>query len=142
MAVQLPVEMATRLFTTLPDTSISRLVRDAWNRHTALLAAQGAGRPTQRVGIDRRGHHFRGDAAIINVAWNGDGDLPDLDADLELVSFGPDATHLHLMGRYDLPPQIERFTDLGSLVHRVMVMTVRCFLTELGTALRGRGLTS
>ena len=95
----------------------------------------GSGDPVQRVGIERRGHHFRGDAAIINVAWKGDGDLPDLDADLELVSFGPDATHLHLMGRYELPPQIERFTDLGSLVHRVMVMTVRCFLNDLGTTL-------
>lgn len=134
VAVSLPVDEATRVFTMIPDSALAGLVADAWNRHAAVLRSADPACAVTTVCVSRQGHHFRHDAAIINVAWSGDGGLPTLDADLELVSFG-DTTHLHLMGRYDMPAHIERFSDVGSLLHRVMVMTVRCFLTELGQTL-------
>ena len=134
VAVLLPVDEATRMFTMIPDSALAELVAASWNRHAAILRSSDPHCSVSTVCVSRQGHHFRHDAAIINIGWRGDGGLPTLDADLELVSFG-DTTHLHLMGRYDMPAHIERFTDVGSLLHRVMVMTVRCFLTELGEAL-------
>lgn len=134
VAVPLAVDEATRVFTTIPDLTLADLVATSWNKHAGILRSADPHCAVHTVQVTRHGHHFRHDAAIINLGWYGDGGLPTLDADLELVSFG-DATHLHLMGRYDMPAHIERFTDVGSLVHRVMVMTVRCFLTELGESL-------
>lgn len=134
VAVPLPVDEATRVFTTIADSRLAELVADAWNRHAGILRPADPHAAVSTVCIARQGHHFRHDAAIINIGWTSDGGLPALDADLELVAFG-DSTHLHLMGRYDMPAHIERFTDVGSLVHRVMVMTVRCFLTDLGESL-------
>ncbi|MEM7286421.1 MAG: hypothetical protein AAF480_08735 [Actinomycetota bacterium] len=134
VAVPLPVDEATRVFTTISDPALADLVAGSWNRHAGILRSVDPRADVRAVQVSRHGHHFRHDAAIVNLGWTGDGGLPTLDADLELVSFG-DMTHLHLMGRYDMPAHIERFTDVGSLVHRVMVMTVRCFLTELGQSL-------
>ena len=135
VAVPLPVDEATRVFTTIPDSRLAQLVANAWNRHVGILRAADPGCSVTTVSVTRHGHHFRHDAAIINIGWTADGGLPALDADLELVAFG-DSTHLHLMGRYDMPAHIERFSDAGSLVHRVMVMTVRCFLIDLGDSLK------
>ena len=114
VAVPLPVDEATRVFTTISDGALAELVATSWNRHAGILRSSDPRCSVTAVAVTRQGHHFRHDAAIINIGWSGDGGLPTLDADLELVSFG-DSTHLHLMGRYDMPAHIERFTDVGSL---------------------------
>ena len=135
--VSKPVDEAVRCFgvaATAP--ALAEIIKRAWNDEAPVLAAfvvdQPRGVTASHVAVELRGHRLRGDAAIVNLRWHGDGWLPELDADLEIVAFGRHATHLHLMGRYELPECVDRFGPTGSLLHRVMVVVVRQFLTDLG----------
>ncbi len=140
-AVAGPVQDATGRFASLEHGVLAQAVVAAWNRHAPVLCAQlrspAAAFELTLTSVDVRVQrpHFRGSTAIVNLVWSSPGWLPDLDADLELVQFGAASTHLHLMGRYELPDAVERFSEEGSLVQRVMVMVVRSFLTDLATLL-------
>lgn len=134
-----PVDTAVRSFgAAAAGPTLAEIVKRAWNEEAPMLAALIVDRPGVRashVEVEISGHRLRGDAAIVNIRWRGDGWLPELDADLEIVAFGRQATHLHLMGRYELPEGVERFGPTGSLMHRVMVVVVRQFLNDLGDLL-------
>lgn len=80
---------------------------------------------------------FRDDGLIIPVSWPvGDQRfVPGLEADLELVSFGADRTHVQLLGRYRFAPGVDRWTREGSLAHRITVAGVRRFLELLAAEL-------
>ena len=138
-SVPLPVDVAIRAFATMPAEFLGALVSGIWNSEAPILqsacAAGSAQIATTAAHVELHSHRLRHDAAVIAVRWRGDGWLPSLDADLELVSFGPDTTHLHIMGRYELPECVDRFTDTGSLLQRMMVVVIRNFLGDLGEAL-------
>ncbi|MGI9621198.1 MAG: hypothetical protein ACR2PK_00070 [Acidimicrobiales bacterium] len=139
VAVGRPVDSTVIRFSSLLDSHLASMVRHSWNANAPVVCAT-ADKAVHNVSagtvqVERRGQHLRQDALITNVRWSGDGWLPALDADLEVVAFGSECTHLHLMGRYELPAEIDRFSPLGSLVQRAMVMAVRGFLIGLGDEL-------
>ena len=70
------------------------------------------------------------DAVVIPLRWrSGDAEhCLALEADLEIAAFGSNVTHLHLLGRYALPPSIERWSAESSRAHRATVSAVRRFL--------------
>ncbi len=138
--VHMPVNEAVAIFAAkVNSVALAPLVLNAWEADAGLLAATGlADRATivaTSVQVEINLRRSRSDATIVNIKWRGNGWLPTLDADLELVAFGPQRTHLHLMGRYDLPASVERYSNTGSLIQRVMVVAVRTFLQDLGDLL-------
>jgi len=144
VAVPVPVDETVLRFTAqLPTANLAELVRQAWNADAPILVSAGVGTlnvvQVHNVSVELADHRLRNDAAIVGLRWSGDGWLPSLDADLELVGFGHDTTHLHLMGRYELPDTVDRFSPAGSLVQRVVVVAVRTFLTNLSDALVSLG---
>ncbi len=138
--VQMPVDEAVAAFgAKVSSLALAPLVLNAWEADAGLLVATGLGdRATivaTSVQVEINLRRSRSDATIVNIKWRGNGWLPALDADLELVAFGDQRTHLHLMGRYDLPTSVERYSSTGSLIQRVMVVAVRSFLQDLGELL-------
>lgn len=136
-AVPVAVEEAVhRLSAPSTGPELEEIVRVAWNSHTEFLAAldttEESRVPATRVHIRLDGHRLRGDTGVINLRWHGDGRLPTLDADLELAAFGPESTHLHLLGRYDPPNCPDICECKGKMHQRVMVSVVRQFLTDFG----------
>lgn len=140
VAVPRPVDDMVRAFSAdVSETTLTAIVRAAWNDDAPILVSAGVASildvSVTAVQVELGGHRLRHDAAIIGLRWTGDGWLPTLDADMEVVAFGHDCTHLHLMGRYDLPPCVDRFSPAGSLVQRLMVVVVRKFLSDVGQLL-------
>ncbi len=134
-AVPVAVEDAVRrLSAPSSGSELEEVVRVAWNSHTKILAdldtAEQSRALTTRVHIELDGHRLRGDTGVINLRWHGDGRLPTLDADLELAAFGPNSTHMHLLGRYELPNCPDTCECAGNMHQRVMVSVVRQFLTD------------
>lgn len=136
-SVALPVDVAIRAFAQLTPETLGAIVAAAWNDEAPVLESVVplTTVATGPVDVAVHGHRLRHDAAVVAIRWRGTGMVPSLDADLELVGFGRDCTHLHLMGRYELPSAIQRDSDPGSLVQRMMVVLVRNVLTDLGDAL-------
>lgn len=139
-SVEMPVDPAIGPFSSLSPGRLSTVVAAIWNTESQVLetACQPAATPVavQSLQVELHGHRWRADAAVVSIRWHGDGWLPSLDTDLELVAFGSATRHLHLMGRYELPARIQRFTTDGSLVQRVMVVVIREFLNDLSSILR------
>ena len=77
---------------------------------------------------------FRTDAAIVPIRWPAGRAryVAGIDADLEIVACGPGRTDIQLLGRYELPEGINRWTTEASLAHRIAVTAVRRFLELLG----------
>lgn len=143
-AVRGPVEDTVRRMSA-PTTgpALEKTVCSAWNSHAPILTTVQADQQFQTsttcVHLELDGHRLRGDTGIINMRWQADGRLPSLDADLELTSFGPDWTHLHLLGRYEVPQAASPLSSRDSLQHRVMVAVVRRFLDDLSDLLARPG---
>jgi len=138
--VQMPVESAVDAFTARAHpTALAPLVLSAWEMDVGLLVTSCRGThdtiTATAVQVELNLRRSRTDAVIVNIKWRGNGWLPALDADLELVEFGRDRTHIHLMGRYELPSTVERHSNTGSLIQRIMVVVVRSFLHDLATLL-------
>jgi hypothetical protein len=137
-SVPIPVDDAIRLFTGTATSTIGDIVATAWNAEAPILDAvcqtglSSSATATAPVTVIVHGHRLRRNAAVAGVKWAGSGWLPDLDADLELVGFGHDTTHLHLLGRYEFPPYVQRDSEAGSLIQRLMVLVVRNVLVDLG----------
>lgn len=116
---------------------IGRLVADAWLREMAevgrVLGSEGRGEPEPPVAAVLGPHRPREGALVIPISWRPAAErwVPSLQADLELVSFGPHRTHLHVLGLSDLPPGTTPCTDRASLDHRLAVALVRHVLSEL-----------
>ena len=74
---------------------------------------------------------------VLPIRWRSAGGpwVPSLEADLEVVGFGADRTHLHVLGLSELPPGSEPCTDRSSLDHRLAVAVVRQVLTTLAEVL-------
>lgn len=77
---------------------------------------------------------------VVPISWHTGSKqwIPPLQADLEITSFGPDRTHIHVMGMSDLAPGTMAGTDRASLDHRLSVALVRQVLVSLAELLISR----
>lgn len=123
---------------------ISRLVADAWMCETAevgrvLAGAEPAG-PEPAVETRLGKERAREGALVIPISWQPSSELwvPSLQADLEVASFGPARTHLHVLGLSHLPPDTVPCTERASLEHRLTVALVRHVLVSLADVLVAR----
>jgi hypothetical protein len=79
----------------------------------------------------------RSDALIIPIAWRPmtPAWVPPLQADLEVVAFGPRRSHLHVLGRSALRDGVVPATYRASLDQRLTVAMVRRFLDALAISI-------
>jgi hypothetical protein len=137
-------EVLERVGSELQPERLAVLICRAWHedadlvRKTGVLASLPAepGDVDVHVGVPR----FRSDAVVLPLRWSPrpPGWLPNLDADLEIASFGDRRTHVHLLGRYELPTGITRMSSDASLVQRMTVALVRQVLAGLSEAMEAR----
>ena len=88
----------------------------------------------------------RGYAVCIPIKWRAKdqaGLFPAMHADLEIVALGdnPPLTQIGLMGRYRPPAGLLGAAGDALLMHRVAEASVRRFVTELASRLRGAAQT-
>lgn len=141
--VDLPFDAVVGAFTHFVDTDlIRRLVAMAWTDESGALAAALANRHREdphhpsEVAVHFGQPRVRRDAVVVPVRWATCSErwVPPLEADLEIVGFGPYRSHLHVLGRSQLQPQTAQFTDRASLEHRLAVAVVRHVLRLLADA--------
>jgi hypothetical protein len=110
------------------------IVLAAWNADRELWTRLGVAYPDSAprwpVHVQVGAARVRPDAVVIPLQWSsGDGaHRVALEADLEIVAFGNDVTHLHLLGRYAFPSTVPRWSAEASRAHRATVSAVRHFL--------------
>lgn len=137
--VDLPFDAAVSAFVHFVNHDVlAKLVTDAWlteatelGRALGQLPADGEELPVVDTHIGEP--RSRRDAVVLPIRWAvrvGTWIAP-LDADLELVAFGPNRTHLHVLGRSQLPPGVPPCTDRASVEHRLSVAIVRHMLHSL-----------
>lgn len=115
---------------------IRRLVAEAWKEESSFVAANVSQAPDpepSQIDVRLGGQRSRRDAVILSIAWSGSdgGWIPPLDADLEIVGFGPNRTHLHVLGLSQLRSDTTQYSDRASLEHRLAVAVVRHVLFSL-----------
>ena len=114
--------------------SLGPMVLAAWNADSDLWSRLGVAHPVYApswpIHVEVGPPRVRPDAVVIPLQWrSGDAEhRVALEADLEIAAFGSNVTHLHLLGRYALPPSIERWSAESSRAHRATVSAVRRFL--------------
>jgi hypothetical protein len=142
--VQQPLSVIVQEFGHRVDPWLGTLVSAAWLADRELWVETGIRRedltPPQVVHVDLGPPRFRSDGVIVPISWPGGAArlFPRVEGDLEIAACGPRRTDLHLMGRYELPTGVDRWTVEGSLVHRITIGGVRRFLELLGSRLEGR----
>ena len=120
---------------------IGQLVIEAWKAEVAeLTRVIGTGEDpdqdpsvTVKVGQPRS----RRDALVVPVEWESDspGWIAPIEADLEVVAYGPRRSHLHILGTSLLPPGVSDCSERASLEHRLTVAVVRHVLFALAGAI-------
>lgn len=134
-------EVLERVGRELHPERLAAMICAAWHEDADLVRRAGvltslpaeAGGVDVHLGVPR----FRSDAVVLPLRWSPrpPGWLPDLDADLEITSFGDRRTHVHLLGRYELPVGISRLSSDASVVQRMTVALVRQVLAGLSAAM-------
>jgi hypothetical protein len=143
--VDLPFDAVVGAFTHFVTSDLMcQLVADAWSHEASELAQV---LPTEElptaatdVAVTFGSRRTRRDALILPLSWAALQDrwIPPLEADLEIVGFGPRRTHLHVLGQSQLRPQTPLFTERASLEHRLAVAVVRHFLRLLADVVAGQ----
>jgi hypothetical protein len=136
--VDLPFDAVVGAFTHFVTSDlVCHLVADAWADQSAelddVLPDLAEDRQLTRVVVSFGDRRARRGALILPIAWDTMSGqwIPPLEADLEIVSFGPERTHLHVLGQSQLRPRTPLFTERASLEHRLAVAVVRQFLRLL-----------
>ncbi len=82
-------------------------------------------------------HRTRRAALVVPISWQRTSVpwMPPLEADIEVVAYGTDRTHLHLLGRSELSPWTWPSTDQASLEHRLAVAMIRHLLVRLAESI-------
>lgn len=137
VAVDVSVETAIQSFGGVATPALLRdVVLEAWRAEVAALdsaLATFTAHDEPSVEVELGPARWRRDAVVIPVRWwtlSGDW-VPPLEADLELASFGPERTHLHVLGRSRLPLGESPHSQASSLHHRFTVAMVRHVLSLL-----------
>lgn len=123
------------------DPWLGALVAAAWLTDREMWAETGVRRedltPPTTVHVVLGQPRFRNDGVIVPISWPGGAArlFPQVEGDLEIAACGPRRTDLHMMGRYELPVGVDRWTVEGSLVHRITINAVRRFLELLAARL-------
>lgn len=139
--LNLPYEEVVARFGANVDPWLGVLVAAAWRNDMSTWIASGVDErdltPPAVVPVWLGAPRQRNDATIIPIAWPPVGGryVSGLDADLEIVSCGPDFTDVQLLGRYELGEGVERWTADASVAHRIAVSVIRGFLGLLAERL-------
>lgn len=139
--VDRPLHVVLDSFAHRLDPWLGSLVRAAWLADREVWAETGVRSedltPPQVVNVALGAPRFRADGVVVPISWpRGSARLfPEVEGDLEVAACGPRRTDLHLMGRYELPVGIDRWSVEGSLVHRITINAVRRFLELLAAQL-------
>ena len=137
--IDLPVDTVVTAFVNyVSPEMLSELARDAWrgeaNEVLAVVDDDHLELSAEALGVVLGDHRGRHDAVVVPLTWvcpGVDRWVPSLEADLEIVGFGPVRTHLHLLGLSSLAQATEPFSERASLEHRLTVAVVRHFLARL-----------
>ena len=136
--VDLPFDAVVGAFTHFVTSDLMcQLVANAWDTEASELAdvlpEESTPKQSPAVVVTLGDRRARRDALIFPLSWTTFSDewVPPLDADLEIASFGPGRTHLHVLGQSQLRPRTPLYTDRASLEHRLAVAVVRHFLRLL-----------
>ncbi|MCU0272345.1 MAG: hypothetical protein MUE34_03850 [Acidimicrobiales bacterium] len=139
--VEQPLSLVLDEFARSVDPWLGTLVSTAWLSDREIWVETGIRRedltPPTTVPVSLGAPRFRNDGVIVPISWSGGSArlFPQVEGDLEIAACGPRRTDLHLMGRYQLPVGIDRWTVEGSLVHRITISGVRRFLELLAARL-------
>lgn len=137
VAMDVSVDTAIQLFGGVATPALVRdLVLEAWRAEVAALdsaLAHFGAHDEPVVEVEMGPARWRRDAVVIPLRWwAGSGDwMPPLEGDLELASFGPGRTHLHVLGRSRLPLGESLHSEASSLRQRFTVAMVRHVLSLL-----------
>lgn len=137
VAVDVSVDTAIQLFGGLATPALVRdFVLEAWRAEIAALDSALAVFGSHRepyLEVELGPARWRRDAVVVPLRWWADSGewVPPLEADLELASFGPDRTHLHVLGRSRLPIGESPQSQAWSLHQRFTVALVRHVLRLL-----------
>jgi hypothetical protein len=106
--VEEPLDRAVARFEHQVAPQLSAIVDRAWRADGH--AAHGRGPATVHVLVG--GRRQRPDGVVYALSWPSDGDLdlPELDADLELAELAPGRTHVQLSGQSTFPGLV-RWSD-------------------------------
>lgn len=123
-----------------PDM-IRDLVIEAWQAELAELMRVIGGteesdlQPSVSVKVGEP--RSRRDALVVPLEWESDSDgwIAPIEADLEVVAYGPRRSHLHILGTSVLPPGVDSCSERASLEHRLTVAVVRHVLFALAAAI-------
>jgi hypothetical protein len=146
VAIDLPLDIVIAQFGRRCTADLmATIVLDAWHheaeaaQHTTLARPIRTIMPT--VDVQLGPPRIRTDSVVVPVRWRTSGDdwIPGVDADLELAPFGPHRSHLHLLGRYELPRDVERWSPEASVLNRLAVALVRRTLDRLSAHLAAQG---
>ncbi len=137
VAVDVGVDAAVQSFGGRATPTLMReFVLEAWRAEIAALdtalASPGAhAEPDLEVELGPA--RWRRDAVVIPLRWwTREGEwIPPLEADLELASFGPERTHVHVAGQSRLPGGEVPRSQASSLHQRFTVAMVRHVLRLL-----------
>ncbi len=147
--VELPFDAVVGAFTYFVSPElISMLVTRAWA--SELLEAgnvleSGPPNDEEPIVVAQLGAvRVRRGAVVVPFSWRAefDGWVPSLQADLEIAGFGPERTHLHVMGLSQLAPGSQPCTERASLDHRLAVALVRSVLVSLAGVLTSASVES
>lgn len=139
--VEQPLSLVLDEFARRVDPWLGTLVSAAWLGDREMWVETGIRRedltPPAMVPVSLGTPRFRNDGVIVPISWLGGSArlFPQVEGDLEIAACGPRRTDLHLMGRYELPVGVDRWTVEGSLVHRITISAIRRFLELLAAQL-------
>lgn len=136
--IDLPFDAVVGAFANFVTTDLLRgLIVEAWNEESAevgnALARTPESETTDHVAVRLGEQRGRQDAVILPITWTASVGrwVPPLHADLEIAQFGPNRTHLHVLGLSQLRPDTVPLSDRASLEHRLAVAVVRHVLFSL-----------
>ena len=132
--LNLPYTEVVARFGASVDPWLGMLVASAWRTEMPTWIASGVEEldltPPSIIPVWLGTPRRREDATIVPIAWPPVGGrfVSGIDADLEIVSCGPDYTDIQMLGQYEFADGVERWTTDASLAHRIAVSAVRSFL--------------
>jgi hypothetical protein len=127
-----PLNDVIEAFEQLVVPRLGTLVHDSWSAESGARTNGTAAPASISVGPRR----IRSDGVVYAISWPGDGELelPEFDADLELASLTPTCTHLELTGQ-SLFPAIERWSNEDRRANRKGMAALASLLSGIAATI-------